>query len=630
MSTIKISQLPLISVLNSNTTNTLFVAVDVPSGITGQFTSHTLAQGLYSNEVLNVGKNQQNLPNTIAQFSLSGESYVQTNLVNYSDGGTADIVVTANVGSGGTDSTNFIDMGYANKLYQPGSEFNNIGNAIYPLDGYLYVQGTTGSPTGNLVIGTTTPSSTLRFIAGGGANSNIVASMTSSNVTFLRDVYISGNTKITGNLIVTAITTSGTNQNLVLDPNGTGDVVLPFNTELLVQSGAVSTSNTVGAIVITGGLGLTGNIYSGGIYITGSGNGVTFTDGTLQTTAGSSVANTLYLTGGLNAANANVVYLQTNLNAANASIAYITGVDNTQNTRIQFAWNTANAALANTNGVVTAGDFVITGNLITLGVASTGLVTINAVSYSANTPAFRVSGSANGFSQPPVNQGYMAQFTGFQNTSARIIVDSFGANAYSVIAGRSARGTVLVPQATANGDILMRVSGNGWANNFAQFGSGRIDIVATENYTDTSRGSQIQFWNTKPGTNTLFQIATFNSDFATISGSLQPLKGFIWYPRQLAGAQTAITLDYANDSVIRATTAAGVTVSFANYTAGKVVDMWITNTAGTNQTFTHGCTALNSTVNATTYSIPGTSTIYVKYICFGTDIGNTFVSITHA
>ena len=44
MSTIKISQLPVLAVLNSNTSNTLFVGVDVPSDVTGKFTATTLAQ----------------------------------------------------------------------------------------------------------------------------------------------------------------------------------------------------------------------------------------------------------------------------------------------------------------------------------------------------------------------------------------------------------------------------------------------------------------------------------------------------------------------------------------------------------------------------------------------------------
>ena len=182
MSTIKISQLPILSALNANTNNTIFLGVDVPSGKTGQLTATALAQGLYSNNTLIVGNYSSLLPNTIAQFSLSGNSYIQTNLVNTNNGGSADIVITASSDSGGTDSAYFIDMGFVNKYYQPGQEFNNIGTAVYPLDGYLYVQGSNGSPGGNLILGTTTTNTSIKFIVGGGSNSNVVATMTSNNL----------------------------------------------------------------------------------------------------------------------------------------------------------------------------------------------------------------------------------------------------------------------------------------------------------------------------------------------------------------------------------------------------------------------------------------------------------------
>jgi len=183
MTTAKISQLSTITKLNANTSNTLFLAVDIPSGITGKFTGKTLAQGLYSNEILNVGTNQQNLPNTIAQFSLSGASYIQTNLVNTDDGGTADIVVTANTGSGGTDAAYFTDLGFANKNVQPGLEFNNLGSALSPLDGYLYVQGASvgvpsTAPGGNLILGTTTTNTQIKLIAGGYNFGNVVSVIT--------------------------------------------------------------------------------------------------------------------------------------------------------------------------------------------------------------------------------------------------------------------------------------------------------------------------------------------------------------------------------------------------------------------------------------------------------------------
>jgi hypothetical protein len=128
---------------------------------------------------------------------------------------------------------------------------------------------------------------------------------------------------------------------------------------------------------------------------------------------------------------------------------------------------------------------------------------------------------------------------------------------------------------------------------------------------------------------------TFNGNLniagsVDITGVINPQKGFIYTPRVLPGAQTAITINFANDSVVRAQTSTGLTVTLSNLLAGKEVVAWITNTAGTTQTFTHGCSALNSTVNATTYGIPSTSTILVRYMSIDATAQNTFVAITHA
>jgi hypothetical protein len=534
MSIVKISELPILSSFNANTSNTLFVAVDLTTGGTYKTTASIISQKLYLNEILNVGINPLTLPNTVAQFAKSGESYIQTNLVNTNDGGSADIVVTANAGSGGTDSAYFIDMGFANKSYQPGQEFNNIGTSIGPLDGYLYVQGLNSSSNGgNLIIGATTSNGRVKVIAGGGSAANIVATFTNTGLTLNTQSYL------------------------------------------------------------------------------------TFADGTKQTTNSATYDFSQSL------------QAQTNTNTAN--ITYIFSVNTNQNTSIQASFDKANNAIANTSGVVTAGNFNISGNLTVLRVGSAGLFTVNATAQSTNSAAFLITGSNNYTTQTPLNQGYMLQVTGYANTPTRIVSDSFGENAYPTYIGRTARGTASSPTSTQNNDILLRFSGNGWgATGFSQFGVGRIDVVAAENYTDTAKGSRIEFWNTKVGSNTMAKIASFNSDSVEFSGVVTPQKGFIWTPRTLPGIQTAITLDFSSDSVIRATTSAGLTVSFSNYVAGKVVDVWITNSAGTNQTFTHGCSALNSTTNSTTYTIPGTSTVYAKYISFGSDSGNTYVAIVHA
>jgi hypothetical protein len=122
---------------------------------------------------------------------------------------------------------------------------------------------------------------------------------------------------------------------------------------------------------------------------------------------------------------------------------------------------------------------------------------------------------------------------------------------------------------------------------------------------------------------------TFNGNL-TITGRVEPQKGFVYTPTVFAGSQTAITIDHTNDSVVRAQTATGLTVTLSNLLAGKEVVAWITNTSGFNQTLTHGISAINSTVNATTYAIPSTSTVLVRYMSIDGNLQNTFVSITHA
>ena len=540
MSIVKISQLPPLTTLSSNTANTLFVAVDLVSGGTGKVTAKTLAKGLYINETLDVGVNPNTLPNTVAQFALGGASYIQTNLVNTDDGGSADIVVTANAGSGGTDSAYFIDMGFANKSYQPGLEYNNIGTAIRPRDGYLYVQGLNGSNGGNLIIGTTTTNTEMKVIVGGGTAANVVAIFTKTGLVMNTQSYL------------------------------------------------------------------------------------TFADGTRQTTNAATYDFSQSL------------QTQSNVNAAN--IAYILNVNLTQNTLIaaantlaQNAYNKANNAIANTNGVITAGNFNISGNLTVLGVGAAGLFTVNASAKVANTAAFAING-ANGFiTQTPLNQGYMLHVTGFANTPTRIVADAYGANTYPAYIGRAARGSSTAPAATQNNDILMRITGNGWGSTgFSTLGVARIDVAATQNYTDSAKGSRIDFWNTRTNSNTLVKIASFNADFVEFTGSVTPQKGFIWTPRNTTLDTPTVDIDFANDSVIRVSTNVNLTASLSSFVAGKVVEMWVTNTHTGNRTFTHGVSALNSTVNAINYTVPATSTVFVRYLSFDADLANSFVSIVHA
>lgn len=312
-----------------------------------------------------------------------------------------------------------------------------------------------------------------------------------------------------------------------------------------------------------------------------------------------------------------------NVSTLNGSI---TSNITTQNTFTQAAFNKANSAIANTDGVLTAGDFYISGDGFV-----NGTFTLANSSFGATESAMTIKATAT--VQTPSQSGTMFHITGKANTPSRVIIDSFSTDgsAYSILAGRTARGTVVSPTATQNNDVMMRLSGNGWGTTgFAPLGVGRIDFVATENYSDTNRGSKIVFYNVPNGSNTVQEIATFNADTVHFDGVVNPAKGFIYTPRILTGAQTAITIDFASDSMVRATFSSTLTMSFSNYTYGKVVEAWLTNTAGNGQTINLGCLANNSTTGSTTLSVASGRSAKLQYFSIDGDLANTFCAITYA
>lgn len=312
------------------------------------------------------------------------------------------------------------------------------------------------------------------------------------------------------------------------------------------------------------------------------------------------------------------------------AIAFST-TQNTTNNLIRTAiFGIGNTSIFSTNNYVS-------GNLIVAATSSLNGVTVNGTmilansNFSATEAAFRIT--AAGSSQTPTQSGTLIQLTNKPNVPARVLIDSFGTSnaAYSIIAGRTARGTVDTPTATQNNDILLRIAGNSYGTTgYAPFGDARIDFVATENRSDTNRGSRIRFWNTPNGSNVVNEIASFNASSVTFTGAVEPQKGFIYTPRLPVGNQTAITINYLTDSMIKANLVADLTVSHSNFVTGKVVEMWLVNTDGSGRTVTHGLTALNSTTNSTTFTIRGTSSAYLKFFSIGGDLANTFVSVVYA
>jgi hypothetical protein len=538
MPSVKISELPVLSQLSANNANTVFVVVDKTTNTTSQFSTTILAQGLYANNILNVGTANTGLllPNSVAQFISNTAIFSQVNFQNLNAKGSADIVITAN---NGDNSNNYLDLGVQGSNMDADPLFDLPNN-----DGYLYMHGKSNQNYGNLWIGT-------------------------------------------------AIA----------------------NTDLVFFTGAHKQANEIGRFEDGVGLSLRMPIK--------------FVDGTTQNTAASPAAVTL-------AVQANTIITQgvdaTQNTWISSNVAYIQGVDTTQNTNITTANNhawaaftKANNALANTSGTF-AGDLTITGNVLTQ-----GTISLNNSSFAIDTAFVKITASNNFVTQTPSNTNYMLHVTGKANSATRVVLDSFGQNTYPLIAGRMGRGSAAAPAAVANNDVMMRIVGNGWTGTqFPSSSPTKIDFVASENYSNTNRGSRIEFWNTPAGSNTIQRVATFNANEVTFSGAVVPEKGFVYTPRVLIGPQTAITVDFINDSIIKADLTADLTLSFTNYTAGKIVEVWLTNTGGTGRTVTHGCSATNSSENATTFNIPATSSAYIRYFSIDGNLANTFVTSVHA
>ena len=586
MSTVKISELALITQLNANTSNTLFLAVDIPTGVTGKFTGHTLAQGLYSNEVLNVGNNAIVYQNVIGQFSGNSGTYLQINNQNFDANGSSDYVASTN----DSDNTNnYIDMGIN------GSNFSDVTySSMKPYDGYVYSHGPSHLDyRGNLVIGTASSTANIVLIAGGTTSANIVGRIGANIFDFLKNVRVTGTIAPSGGIVFSDGTTLTTSTPAAATyANG---AFIQANAAFLVANTPTHVANSAA-------------LYANGAFL---------------------VANTPTHVANSAALYANAAFIQAN--AAFITANTPTHVANSAALYANAAFAKANSALANTSGAIFAGNLNILGNVTMLGVAAAGQLTVNTSLTSATEAAVRITGSNNAVVIEPQNGGYMLQITGKENLPTRVVLDSFGANTYGLLAGRSARGTASTPTATQSGDVLLRLAGNGYGTTgFAPLGVSRIDIVAAENFTDAARGSKILFYNVPNGSNTVTEIASFNADTVTFTGVVSPEKGFIYTPRIPAGNQTAITINYATDSTIKANLVADLTVSHSNFITGKVVEMWLVNTGGAARTITHGISALNSTTNSTTFTIAGTSSAYLKFFSIDGDLANTFVSVVYA
>ena len=130
-----------------------------------------------------------------------------------------------------------------------------------------------------------------------------------------------------------------------------------------------------------------------------------------------------------------------------------------------------------------------------------------------------VSMNASGGADPAtVFPDTVLQTVSRPNKNSRVIQRSYGStgvvggdNSYAVWASYAARGSVASPAALKANDILMRLSGNGYGTSTWGSGGARIEYVATENFTDSAKGTKINFWTTPAGQTASQTVASINS-----------------------------------------------------------------------------------------------------------------------
>jgi hypothetical protein len=207
-------------------------------------------------------------------FQTTGSGYVEQPTVTIS-GGSPNITAVgyATVGSAtnvkflgglGTSATFSTPSGSALQFYDGGVSTpsalvikNGSAPQLYPsinnTDLYLSSSGT-GS---------------VRFMTNAMGYTQLLVTNTTSAVNFLN---VTGNVTTKGPVI--SSNGSDANIDINITPKGTGNVNINsantiFSGNVTVANTTASTSNTTGAVVISGGLGVAGNVYANGIYTSG-------------------------------------------------------------------------------------------------------------------------------------------------------------------------------------------------------------------------------------------------------------------------------------------------------------------------------------------------------------------------
>ena len=261
--------------------------------------------------------------------------------------------------------------------------------------------------------------------------------------------------------------------------------------------------NVTGGNLLTSGLiSSTGNITGGNISATnhtGTTVSVTgnITGGNISATnyTGTSVS----VTGSVSGASAS---LSGNITVGNISVG--SGVSTAGS---YSATGNVTGGNINTGGIVSVAGNIVTGTNGSLGIGTTTPDAEVNILANPQTVSYPVTGNST-------TSGTDLHISGANGQQTRITQDAFGTGSYVAFTGRAAGGTAASPTQTLTGDALAQFTARGFSNGSLQFGNtstGYLSIVAAENFTDTSRATNVAIYTTASGAITPTAIATFSS-----------------------------------------------------------------------------------------------------------------------
>jgi hypothetical protein len=165
-----------------------------------------------------------------------------------------------------------------------------------------------------------------------------------------------------------------------------------------------------------------------------------------------------------------------------------------------------------------AGSYIANGTS-NVSVLANSSVQIFTPTFNSAVGAVNIVGSSDGNIVATQNPGVVLHLTGTQNTAARIYNDAVGS--YSAMVGRRYNGNVNAPTQVLANSIVSRYAATPYTSNgWPAISTARIDMVTTEDQTDTNSGTEIQFWTTAIGTNAIAKVMSLTNNDINLAGNI--------------------------------------------------------------------------------------------------------------